>query len=78
MYYEKKEVPVESSLFAAVRKPEDNYHLCFYRRGKNDIVEILPRLAKYHVEKSSLVDFGFHSIKTPWGREIFSGALRMR
>lgn len=78
MYYEKKEVHVEPSFFAAVREPEDNYHLCFYRRGKNDIVEILPRLAKYHAEKSSLVDFGFHFIKTPWGREIFSGALRMR
>lgn len=65
LLWEEKELPAEPSLFGEVRKPVDNYHLCFYRRGKkNDIVEIRPRLAKYYVEKSSLVDFGFHFTKT--------------
>lgn len=77
VYYGKTEVTAESAnQFAATRKAEENYHVCFYRRGKNDIVEILPRLAKYYVEESSLVDFGFELIKTPWGRETFCGGLR--
>ena len=46
--------------------------------GRTISLRSYPGLAKYLVEKSSLVDFGFHLIKTPWGREIFSGALRMR
>lgn len=78
VYYGKKEVTAESAKFAATRKAEDNYHLCFYRREKNDIIEILPRLAKYYVEESSLVDFGFHFIKTPWAGDKFCGGLRRR
>lgn len=77
LYYGKKEVTPESARLGAGRKVEDNYHLCFYRRGKNDIVEILPRVAKYYVEESTLVDFGFHFVKTPWGREMFCGVLKM-